>query len=269
MWFFTALSKSCFDVRWLKSQRQNPGRAWGYFFLFVLAAAALTLLPLFIRLPRASEKLQEKLQTQAPEFTATFKKGKLAVADLPQPYIRRAEGFVLVVDTRAGNTATLEAFLIASDAGGMLVAANEIEFFDRQRNQRQVKSWKDMPDYSLTKATVERWLQQFLSPGYLILFGAIALVLVIIGLTVSKLFSILLVTFITLIVCATTKRNWKFTELFAIGLFAITLPTLLTAVIRLFGLYVPFMHFFALLAFMLAVVLTKDGEEQPAVEPKP
>ena len=59
------------------------------------------------------------------------------------------------------------------------------------------------------------------------------------------------------------RQREKLGELFAIGLYAITLPLLISLLFQAVGINIPHVESLALLAFMLAVVFTRSAVPQP------
>ena len=95
---------------------------------------------------------------------------------------------------------------------------------------------------------------------------AIAILAIFIGLYVgffvSKLYTILLVTLFVSVTARLFGQVMKFAELFTIGLYAITMPSIISLILVLTGVEFSYVQFVALLAFMLAIVFTKDGTEK-------
>lgn len=255
-----AFYKSLYDFRWLKAQRKNGELAWSYFLLFVFVAAILTIIPFVLMLPGDLKESKGEWLKKVPEFTATFSEGKLALTGLKQPFIYTddQEQFVVVVDTVTTTSLNLDGYLDDRDYSGILVTADRAEFFDAQRQKSEIQYWTDIPDATIDRARVVSWADKLLSTPVVVLIGLFAVLALFIGIGISKLFTLLLVAFVVWIVCSFTKRQWKFGELFAVGLFGVTLSSIVALIINFAGVRRPGIYFLALLAFMLAVVFTKD-----------
>ena len=262
-----AFYKSLYDFSWLKAQRKNGELAWSYFLLFVFVLAAFTFIPAIILFPGNLKELKQEGFKKIPEFTATFSQGKLAISGLQQPLVYKdeTEDFVLVVDTVTTTALDLANFLPDKDQSGILITADKVEIFDADQQKSEVQYWTDIPDTSFDKARLQSWADTLLSTPVMFLIGLVIVIVLFMGMGIGKLFTLLLVIFIVWIVSELTKRQWKFGELFTVGLFGVRLPSFLAIVAKYFSVRIPGIFFLALLAFMLAVVLTKENEPQEAM----
>lgn len=224
--------------------------------LFTLVSTA----PVVVSLPSAARELKDRVMSNVPDFQATLKQGALSVAGFPQPFIYRDKesGFVLVVDTVSTSSIALANYLKEGADSGLRIGKEEVEMIDGRRGEARTQSWKSFPDYSITKAELMQKIIAYSSPKMLALLAAGALALAFLGIALGKLWSILFISLIAYVVSAAARRGWKWGELFTVGLFAITLPSLIAIAFALFGVQIGFVHFLALLAFMLAVVLTRE-----------
>jgi hypothetical protein len=273
MTFFTSLYKSLYDVSWLKANKANRGGGWKYFFGFVALVMLVVLAGMAVSLFRVVPEIRSRAADSIPEFEATFKEGELSVTGLKQPYTYRGEDedsnkFVVMVDTVSTSTPDLDSIL-EDDESGLLVTKEKVEFFDANQNNGRTQFFDEMPDTSFNRARILGWIQKFLSPVFIILLLGIIGLFVFIGLIIGKLFLIVIVSLIALIVARIAKRQWQWNELFTVGLFAITLPSLVSLVLPFFGVATGHIPFLILTAFMLALVLTKDETTAPAAGQNP
>ena len=260
MSFLLNFYRSLGSLAWLKQQKQAARAAWKYFFLLMALLALASAAPFVVSLPSATRELKDKVMSNVPDFRATLKQGALTVTGFPQPYVYRdrESGFVFVVDTVSTTSIALASYLKGDADSGIRVDKEGIEMTDGASGQTKAQTWKNFPDYSITKAELVQKITVYSTPGMLALLMGGLLVIAFLGFTLGKLWSILFVSFITYFVSAIVHRGWKWSELFVVGLFASTLPSLIAIVFMLFRVPVGFVHFLALLAFMLAVVLTKE-----------
>lgn len=265
MRFFSSLYKSTHDLTWLKEQKNKTGAAWGYFFLFVLLLSALTVLPIVVSLPLGIKVVREKI-TQLPDFEAKVTSGTLHVTGLTQPYVFKQDDFVVVVDTVTTSSLELKEYLEARQSG-VLVTKDRFEFYNDQKGESRTQYFKDVNELSFNKADVQGVAKKLLSPVTITIVVLLLVLFFYLILLVAKLYSVVLVAFLVFIVCKIAKRPWQFRELFVMGLFATTLPSVLSMIFNLFALPIPYVHFLALLAFMVAAVFTSDKAPE-AVEPK-
>ena len=261
MWFFTSLYRSLFDFRWLKERRNNSGQSWSYFFLFLFLLAGLTLIQLFLGMPSGIKEMRSLAEKNLPDFKAEWKGGELNITQLEQPFIWSEKNFVLVIDTATTTNLQLKDWLKSPTDSGVLITKSQAEFFDANKGSSRVQYWKDVPDYSITKTELLAKADKWLSPAMVYLFSVLMFLGLYIGLIVSKLFVLLLVTILVLIVNNFAKKGWTFKQLFNVGLFAMTLPSIALTSLSLAGGRINLLYSLILLAILLMVVFVKDNKE--------
>lgn len=260
MSFLISLYRSLGNLAWLKQQKHAALAAWKYFLLLMVLFAALSSVPLVVSVPSLVREVKDKVMSNVPDFQATLKQGTLAVTGFPQPYVYRDQesGFVLVVDTVSTSSLSLVNYLKSDTDSGVQINREGVEMIDGQQGESKTQSWKNFPDFSVTKVEVIQKIVAYSGPGTIAFLMIILPITVFLVITLGKLWSILFVSCIVYLVSMVAHRGWKWSELFVVGLFATTLPSLIAIAFTLFGVQIGFIHFLALLAFMLAVVLTRD-----------
>lgn len=257
--FFSAFYKSLFNVTWLKDQRTRAGRAWGYFFLLIGVISIFYSVPIIITLPSALREVTRTVEKNIPDnFKAEVKSGELAVSGFVQPLTIRGQdkgNFIAVIDTVATSTKPLASFLRAEDQGGVLVARDRIELYNPPRSQ--IVYMKDIADTTVTKADLVRVTRWLSGSGALVIISILLIITVLIVVIIWKLWVVFLAVLIATIVSAVFHRGWKFGELFVMGLYAITLPSVISFILFALGIWIAWIHFIIMLAFMLAIVLMK------------
>lgn len=261
MWFFASLYRSLFDFRWLKERRNNSGSAWSYFFLFIFLISGLILIPLFVQMPGSLKELRIAAEKNVPDFQADLKGGQLTVNNLAQPYIVKEKDFVLVVDTATTTNIQVKNWLETPAMSGVLITKDQFEIYNAPEKSTRIQSWKDIPDYSTTKGDLLAMADKILKPAALYLIGLIMFVGAFIGLTVTKLLTLLIVTFLAFTINNFAKKGWTFKQLFNVGLFAVTLPSVLIIALGWVGGRVSFVYSLILLAVLLVVIFKKDNKE--------
>ena len=258
MQFTAYLKKSVYDVAWLRQQKNQSKKAWGYFLVFLLIMMAIATVPLLIGLPAVVGEVRTKVK-EIPDFQATLKDGKLVVTGLAQPAVFKSDGnFVIVIDTAPTSSIMLKSFLEHAGQSGILVVSDRMELVDGSTGQQKIQYWKGVPDFALNKVDLLEKTEKYLSPGWLAVFVILFSILAYIATVAAQLLSIFFVALIVLVVAKVRRQAWQFKELFTVGLFAITLPTIIAAIFTLLGFGTSLVQFLALLAFMLAVVFTKE-----------
>ena len=263
-YYFTAFYKSFYDSVWLKAVRGFPGKAWSYFGLLVFVFAIVATVPIAFELRPLANEFSQNFSSFAPDFQANLRGGKLSVQKLAQPFVYRSSGndFIVVVDTVSTSSVALEQYVTSTYADSILITSDRIEFRDVSTGESRTQSLEGIPDFSFSKSGVIVMMNKFVEPGNL----AAAILAIFIGLYVgffvSKLYTILLVTLMVSVTGRLFGMMIKFVELFTIGLYAITLPSIISLILALIGVEFPYVQFMTLLAFMLAIVYTKDGTEK-------
>lgn len=252
-----AFYKSLYNADWIKAKRFFPGEAWTYFSLFIFALAFLTTIPAAIALHPALQDARDAFSKNVPAFTAEFKGGKLSVSNLPQPFIYKDQNFVVAIDTVSTSTAALEN-AVSTTPNKLIITSASFEVLGEGQSREQ--SWSTVPDYSFSKQYIIDLLGRFLSPG-LYFAGMLAIFVgLYIGFFIAKLYSIVLVTLVVTVESKIFGRNYRFKEILTMSLYGVTLSTIVGLVFAFSGL--SYVSFITLLAFMLAIVYTREDEEE-------
>lgn len=268
--FFTAFVNSLYNFRWLFEQRLNTGKAFGYFFLFLLIIPIIFGASVGRVIPQFVSQARQFVDTELPEFRATISNSKLVIEDLPQPYVKEVteddDPFTLVIDTVSTTTieAATEAQKKKSDQNFMLILADGFVMYDAESLKTETQQWGDFPEFSVTKSEITGWVNK-LSVPFMIFVVTILLLLLYAVFAVGKLIQLLIISLIVLLIAKIVSREITFGQVYTIGLYAITLPTLVVQILRLLGVSTPFIYTLILGILMIGTVLQKPS--QPAVMP--
>lgn len=261
MWFFTSLYRSLFDFRWLKERKNNAGASWSYFFLFLFLLAGLTAIPFFLQMPSGLKEMRILAEKNVPDFKAEWKSGELSITQLVQPFVWNEKNFSMVIDTATTTNLQLKNLLKSPTDSGILVTKDRVEIYDVSKNSSRVQFWKDFPDYSITKTGILAYADKWLSPVSLYLISALLFLGIYIGLVISKLFILLFVTILVFIINNLAKKGWTFRQLFYVGLFAMTLPSIALAALSWVGGSISLLYSSILLVILLMVIFVSDKKE--------
>lgn len=264
MWFFTSLYRSLFDFRWLKERKNNSGQSWSYFFLFLFLLTGLTLIPFLLGMPSGIKEMRSLAEKNLPDFKAEWRGGELSVTQLEQPFVWNEKDFVLVVDTATTTNLQLKDWLKSPTVSGVLITKDRAEIFDANKSSGRVQYWKEIPDYSITKTELLVKADKWLSPMMIYLFSVLMFLGLYVGLIVSKLFALLLVTVLVFAINNFAKKGWSFKRLFNVGLFAMTLPSIALTALSWAGGRISLLYSLILLVILLMVVFVKDDKEVAA-----
>ena len=119
-----------------------------------------------------------------------------------------------------------------------------------------------MPDETITRQDVVDTAEKILRPWLFIIMSFVLFIGLFIGLFVSKLYTIVVAVLVASVFARFTNREITLKELFTIGLYAITLPTLISTLFLIIRVNIPYVQFLALLAFMLSIVLSVKPIEE-------
>jgi ABC-type multidrug transport system permease subunit len=192
-----------------------------------------------------------------PEFDASFKNGRLTINKLSQPFVHEVNsGFTVIVD--ASSTSTDVSKLVPSSNSYLLFSQDKMEFYDGSNGQKTMQPWSKFPEASLNKAKLESLLQKMTEFPYAVIILGLFFVVSYAAVFISKLYSIFVVSLVVSISTHIRGMEWKWKELFSVTLFATTLPSIIEVLVSLTPLKISYIHFIALLAFMLSLVFTVD-----------
>ena len=258
MSFFVAWYRSIVDLRWLRTQRKETNKAWMYAIFFLLVMGVVRDSYLLWGIPSFIHEARTGIAQSLPNFRAEIKNGELIVTDLPQPYTYRLpteDGDValkVVVDTLSTSTPAISD-ITPSDEETVVLITKTAMTIRSDGGRTQTQEWRTMPDGTLTKEQVTNFLQYWAGRiGYFI--APVLIVLFFIFGTLGKLIYLALLSLVVWLVTLFAKRDWKYKEIFTVGLFALTAPTMLQILLFWSGLHIPFVYSVVLAAYLFAVV---------------
>jgi len=270
MWFLESIYKSFYDHKWLSAQKHKTGKAFGYFFLFVLLASVLTFAPLTVKFSKLLNQGQDILQNNVPDFTAEIKDNNLMVTGLEQPFVQETsyegEKVIVVVDTVSSTTVpSIKDYRKSSDNYVLLVTKDQFAFYDAGEKKTEIYEFSDIgEDFSFTKNNIVDFINKFGgSIRYLLIF--LFLFFAYLTVAVGKLIYIIFWSLLLFLLASIVKNGWKYQEIFIISLFAITLPTLVDAILFNLDLSFGFVYTVIYLVIVLSVMFFTGDRvaEQP------
>lgn len=228
MRFFTSLYNSLYNFKWLRDQRSNTAWAWSYFFLLIFFVAGLNTITIGFAYLDKIPSIKKQIVNEVPEFQAVSKDGQLQVSGLIQPYIKNYQGIDLVVNTIPTATVYAKDFVTGTDKAVILIAKDRIEVYNTETKEVKTETIKDLGDFTADRAKVLENADKLASNKTIAILIALTFVALFVFLTVVNLLNVL---FFSTVVYFITKRKsdqWKFKEVFQVGLFAISFPMILT-----------------------------------------
>ncbi len=228
MRFFASFYNSLYNFKWLRDQRQNSSWGWGYFFLLVIFVSGMLTINLGYNYYDNAPELKKQISEVLPEFQAVSANGQLQVSGLTQPYVQHFNQFTIAVNTDATNTIAVKDFVTTSDKMVVLIAKDKLEVYNTQTQEVKTQSVKEFGDFNINRAEVLKNSNILFTNKAVAIVCAIAFVGLFIFLTIVNLLNVLLFGSVVYWIVKTSNKNWKFKEVFTVGLFAITLPMILT-----------------------------------------
>jgi hypothetical protein len=260
---FKAFLNSLYNPGWLKKQRFAVDRAWSYFSILVFIFSVAVTVSISVGARPMIISGQKYFSSEVPDFELNFKSGSLLVNHLAQPFVYRVNNdeFVLVVDTVRTTTAALTDYVTSTPLASVFVTADRMEFADNETGQSRAQKWTNVPDGTLTKKQIQSAVNDFLKPWFYFLGSIIVFIGFYVVFFISKLYTILVVALVVSVLAKFTGRNLQVKNLFVMGLYAITLPSIIGMVFTIVGVKIGYVEFMAMLAFMIAVVMTEKPKK--------
>lgn len=245
MSFFNSLYNSLYNFKWLKEQRDNTSWAWGYFFLLVFLITGLSVIPNAINFFRESPNWKNTISKELPDFKAKVTQGKLQVEQLPQPFVKQYGEVVVAVDTVSTGTLSVKQFLVNDQLVGILATADRLEFYNPQDKSVKIEPFSSTGDFVTDRAQVLNNVDKILNKRMLSLFAAVYFVTLFAFIAIGNLLNILLFSVIFYQLGKRRQINFSFKQVFNIGLFASTLPIILSQALPIY----PILNFIWMILF--------------------
>ena len=256
MSFFTTLYNSLYNFKWLRDQKSNSSWAWGYFFLLIILVSGLSTISLGFKYFDVAPDIKKNVHSELPEFQAEVKNGQLQVDGLVQPYIKTFENLVIVVDTVSTGTVDIKNFVKQEDQSVLLATKESIEVYNASDKSIKSQTVKDFDGFKNDRAGVLKNIDTITSTKMVWIAAAVIFVFLWLFLAASNLLNVLFFSFLFYTISKRQKLDWKFKEVYTVGLFTITFPLILAQVSPSLYLNLVFMVVFAGLMYM--VILKKD-----------
>jgi hypothetical protein len=246
--YLTALYKSFSSPSWLASHAGSTKKA-AWFFVFTVLTISLIFsfaigyreLPYFVR------EIDRVVESEIPEFTATFTDGLLTVDGLEQPYVREVpmgEGepsLTVIIDTVSTSTLTIERF-VSSTEQAILFTRSFVVSTDPEIMSTTPEDYAEIPNMSFSKAQAREVLGNIGSSWRPVITASI-LTLTFLLWGLGLLAYITLVSSLIFVVYRKTTTHpreswytWK--DVFTLSIFAFGLPKIVITLI-VFGFFLP------------------------------
>ncbi|MDD2657034.1 MAG: DUF1189 family protein [Patescibacteria group bacterium] len=272
MFYLKAFLNSCYNFAWLRMQSDSGKKAANYIVLFILGLSLVTATFLSYTTPKKLVDLRDSILTQVPEFSATMENNHLTISDLDQPYVFEDENLIIRIDTTASSTDfNFDEFVNAKDKDILYFTSTSLYSYDGAGHYKNLVSYNDIPNKTFDKEFIINSTDDFLHNTKL--FFGLFLLMSFVGFSVFKLLNLLLISLIVFLINKNSQSDkLSFGKIYTLGLFALTGPSVIVAILRIFNYSVSFLYSILLLVILVLVtsqkvVMTKiEGDKDKVLE---
>jgi len=270
---FRDFGKSLYDFEWIARQRGAGLR--GMKLVALLAGVSCIVAMIFISqgITYVAGDIKKEVQ-QLPDFTASFEEKVLTVTGIEQPFTRRFEDVekkddnapvVFYVDTNSDVAIDPKTLQENDDEVVISVGKESASFYDPMQKKAET-FWYPESASSFTKGDVVSMVGKLIGVyGYALGFFA---ALIIVSMVFAwKLAYLLLLTWFAYVYNRLAKKQWTFSELYGIGLYAIICPSLVFSALMVFDVFLSFGYSVLVLVFFFMIIRRGGSQnEQKALE---
>ncbi len=243
MKFFNSFVNSLYNIHWLREQKHKPKKPWKYFFLLILFIGLAHLII-------AGTVGSRHINTAWQEIS-----GGMDLEDSTQV------DFGEVVDTfsKALQEAQEEGLTITTEDGEVIEIDAETVGEALGEDGEMIEGQLELLGESVENLQVESTAIGSMVVTFLIFLGIISPVFLVAG----KLLYLLILSWLFSLLSRSGEEKWSTGEFFGVGLYALTLPTLLNwLVLPWFGEYIPYLYTFIMIIFFGGILFWKKGKEK-------
>lgn len=266
MYYIKAFLNSFYNFSWLRSQTNSGKKAANYIVLFILLLSLCTAVFLSYMAPKKLATLRDDILTQVPDFSATIENNNLTVNNLEQPYKFDGDDVIILIDTTASSSDfDFEEYVDGSKKDILYFTSTTLYTYDGSGGYSNSITYHDVPNNTFDKQFVMKYSDDFLHNTKL--FFGVFLLMSFVGFSVFKLLNLLLVSLIVLLINKNSNGvKLSFGQIYTMGLFALTGPSVLVAVLHLFGYSIAFLY--SILLIIILVVATSNKYSNQKIEEK-
>lgn len=268
MFYLKAFFNSLYNLSWLRAQKNNGKQGANYIVLFIIVLSVVYAGYFTQVIPSSLRTVIDEAFNQVPDFRAEFKEGKLHVDDtVVQPYIFEYENpenqFTIVLDTVSTSSLSLEDVQDEEDTYTILITSDQVMMHEQGTGKTTIQSFVDVEDMRFTKQDLRSVVDSFLNNTWFIF-----VLLLIFWFVIFAFGRVVYLLFLSLLVFAIAKffksGEWKFSQVYTIGLFALTLPSIIVALLALANMRTSYLFSVLTLAIISGVVFV--GKDEPVDE---
>lgn len=207
--------------------KESLGRAFLYLFMISLVFGIIGLSKVAYELNEGINFAVNYVKNDMPYFR--FQNGKLNVeGDMPIIIEDGPEGIVVIDTTGKTNESILDKY-----ERGIFINKHKLINKNNPVEKREIE-FKQLHGVSFTKNSVIRLLPKLKLVNLIVIIGGIIFIFI------GKIFSTLFVSLLGLIINSITKANLEYKDIYKLGIYSITLPTIIKVVANLLNYNIPF-----------------------------
>ena len=267
LFYRTAFWKSLFDIAWLKSVKDEGQKAGVYFLSLILILCLVQSVVMTVKGRASLIQLAEGLLEKGSHLSVEVKDQVFIASGVTQPYQFEittgvnSSALEVYIDTNETRTAQSIANSAEKDAKKDVIVLTKNEFFYRDQNHVMMRVVKASDITSLPNGYIfERLHDAMVGPGFAVtVFALLTMFLFVL----EVIWNLVILTVIVGIIkfFARKDKTWTFQQLFTVGMFAITLPVLLSDLLPLVDFDLVGVPTALLLAYMALVTFSKKKGE--------
>jgi len=257
MYYLKAFLNSFYNFAWLRTQANNGKKAANYIVLFILILSLCTATFLAYLAPKKLIVLRDSILGQVPDFSATIEDNHLIVNNLEQPYLFEDNNIVIRIDTTASTTDfNFDEFVNDKQKDVLYFTSTTMYSYDGTSGYKHSTTFQDIPNKTFDKEFLISYSDSFLhNTG---LFFGMFLLMSFVGFSVFKLLNLLLISLVVFLINKNSQSDrLSFGQVYTIGLFALTVPSVLVSVLRIFNYSISFLYSILLIVILVVVTSSK------------
>lgn len=280
MFYLRAFLNSIYNFDWLCKRSGDFGKAGKYFILLLLTISLAYAGFFSWKVPKVVNEVRTIMSEKIPDFRATMKDHMMIIDGPAQPYeyvfdFEGEDPFKLVVDTLPTKGVKDASMYLDKEKESGLVILEDRFFFNMLQGAEkngvryQEMDYSEVEDFVFTKTElmekVAFWSKRL--PAYAFV-SVLAFTFLAMG--IFKMIHLALVSLVVWLVSRFGDKKLNYKEIFVIGLFALTLPSVLSVAFSFIGRPIPFLY-----SLMLTIILfwtifsaNKDGLETAETQDK-
>lgn len=226
--FFTRIGQSISNYDFYRIiVKESLGKAFGYLILFSLMISVLSCIKPVYDTNKAIGLVINHFESDIPYFE--LKNGELQVEG-DMPIVFENENSIMVIDTRENPDESV----IYGYQQGFLVTKTKM--VSKEGFEKTEYTFKDFGAIDFNKKDVQKFL-----PSLKVFLIPIIIIGIILWTIIGKLLSSLFVSLLGVVVNSMLHGNLKYGDIYKIGIYSLTFPSIIKFIIRLMPYKIPYL----------------------------